>query len=143
MRSFVSRMFAPGCRRTMIRHGALAVHPGGHTIVLDVVENVCDVTEAHGRAILIRDDDLAKCGRPKELSVPADGVRLGVADEEALRLVRSGRGDGLAHILESEPHIAQGHRVYLDPDGGLLASPDVDLPNASYLRDFSAKIVLA
>ena len=72
MRSTTPMMLAPGLALDVHDHRRLVVHPGRLLHVLDAVDHVGDVGEAHGRAVPVGDDERRVLGGREELIVGAD-----------------------------------------------------------------------
>ena len=93
MRSTTSTTFVPGCLRIEIITQRSPVCHARRLVVLDAVEDVRDLVEAHGVAVAVRDDRRAVRRRAHQLAVRLHDEGL-VAVDRARRQVRVRVGDG-------------------------------------------------
>ena len=114
---------------------ARTVCPTGDAPVLDVVEDVGDVPESDGRSVVVREHERLVGLGGRQLVVGAYGARDHVADQDPLRLVGRRRSQSLADVLHAEADAAEGDRVELDTDRGLLPAADGHLSDPRDLRD--------
>ena len=116
-------------------HRASAVDPRRDPLVLDRVDDGGDVFEAHDGAVVALDDQLLVVRRAEDLIVGGDEARARRPADRALRRVGRRRREGVADVVEGEPHASERLRIGLHAHGGLLPSADRHLPDPFDLRD--------
>ena len=94
-----------------------------------------DVAEAHGRAVLVGDDERRVALGLGELVVGRDGVVLARAVEVALRLVDVRGDERVAHVLEREAAPGERDRIDLHAHRGPLPAVERHEADARDLRD--------
>ena len=104
--------------------GALVVGPAGELRVLDAVDDVGDVGEAHRRAVRVGEDQRPEAVGLVELIVGRERVVLARAVEVALGLVDVGGDERAAHVLEGEARAGERRGIDLHAHRGLLAAVD-------------------
>ncbi len=135
MRSTVSMMFAPGCRKTMMRIAGL---PFARPVVLHVLDGIRDrgdVGEPEGRPVPVRDDERLVLGGLEELVGRRDGPEAVPAADVALRPVRVHAEEKRPHVLEAEAGAREGGRVHVHAHRRKRAPAHEHLPDARNLRE--------
>ena len=92
--------------------------------VLHPVADVCNVSQAHWRAIPICDHDRLVLFAGNQLVVGADRERLPRAVERALRLIHIRQSKRGAYIFQTEPVRSECSGIRLNPHRGFLAAAD-------------------
>ena len=113
----------------------VALEPRGLPVVLDAVEDVRDLAEAHGRAVPPRDDERPVRRRVQEPAVRLDRERFVGPVDDADRLVRVARGDRGGDLVDPDLPAREDAGVDLDAHGVLLRAVDVHLRDAAHGRD--------
>ena len=105
--------------------------PPRGAVVLDAVDDLAEVVEAHGRPIPVGDDHGRVLGGPEELAVGLDREGLAVALEVAAREVDVVALDGAGDLVDAELPVGEGLGVELGADGVFLGAEDLDLGDAA------------
>ena len=112
------------------------VHPGAELFVLRAIDDVPDVAETDGRAVLVGDDQGFVIAGVADLVIGIDRVGAHPPVEVSLRRVDVGVGKGGAQVIDVEPVGGELADIGTDPHRGPLAAADADEANAWKLGDF-------
>ena len=117
------------------QHGRLAVGEPDVAHVLDRVQYLGHVRQAHRRAVAIRDHHVAVLRGLGGLVVGVDLVALPADVDRALGGIGIGRRQRGAHVLETDAVLEQRARVQLDAHRRQRAAADLYLADAAHLRE--------
>src|SRR5207302_3088302 len=109
----------------------------GESVVAQVLHRVAqlgDVAEAHGRAVVVADDERKVILRVHRLVVGEDLPALRAALERALGAVGVGGGDRGAHALGVDAVTVHRGQIQLHAHRGQRAAAHRDIPDAVHLQ---------
>src|SRR5438105_6252934 len=114
----------------------LLADPTGEAHIFDVVDHIANVTEAHGHAIFVGNDQITIFGGRGDLVVGANGVGLSRAVEASFGRVDIILQESGADIFEADAERSERGRVHLDADSRLLIAFDGDEADTSDFAEF-------